>query len=76
MKMNHHKEISQLKNTNSSLTSKINSLVAGHQELREKMGTVNGNAALLEDELQRERMRHKETKQAVEGMEKALMVSI
>eukprot|EP00956_Cyclotella_meneghiniana_P000807 scaffold919_cov74-Cyclotella_meneghiniana.AAC.2 len=76
MKMNHHKEISQLKNTNSSLTSKIASLVAEQQELREKLGTVNGNAALLEDELQRERMRHKETKQAVEGMEKALVVSI
>lgn len=76
MKMNYHKEISQLKNQNTSLTSKIESLVAEQQELKEKMGTASGNAALLEDELQYERMRHEETKQAVEGMEKALVVSI
>ena len=76
MKMVYHKEISQLKNQNTSLTSKIESLVAEQQELKEKMGTASGNTALLEDELQYERMRHKETKQAVEGMEKALVVSI
>ena len=75
MKMNHHKELSYLKTQKMNLALKIENLLAEQDEFKAQIGALTGNAVLLEKELKTEREKHKETKLAVEGMEKALRVS-
>jgi chromosome segregation ATPase len=76
LKMNHHKELSYLKTQTMDLTAKVEHLLAEQDEFKSQIEALSGNAALLEGELKTERRKHKETKLAVEGMEKALRVSI
>lgn len=75
MKMNHHKELSYLKTQKLSLASRVEDLLAEQEEFKSQVEALSGNAELLEKELKAEREKHKETKLAVEGMEKALRVS-
>ena len=74
MKMNHHKELSYLKTQKMNLASKVESLLAEQDEFKAQVEALTGNAVLLEQELKMERDKHKETKLAIEGMEKALRV--
>jgi chromosome segregation ATPase len=75
MKMNHHKELSYLKTQKLSLASRVDDLLAEQEEFKSQIEALSGNAVLLEKELKAEREKHKETRSAVEGMEKALVVS-
>ena len=75
MKMNHHKELVLLKNQNHDLAEKIDTLRLEQEEFLSQIVALNGNVAILEKELKSERKKHKEAKQAVAGMEKALRVS-